>query len=179
MHDFTLFNTRENKESCNGYTPLHSDWKNSSHNHLPVILTMLLDLKTPLFLDFRSCSDTVSSNCYWQTLTSKGDLQRDVLWWLSQQPEELFADGIHWLLHHLGSCWNANGRFFSDCCSSFTCDHHPIGFICVCLMYQVTRLSMTLHAHVAQGRPLSGFLICVCRHLMGFLGWRTGPVVRP
>jgi hypothetical protein len=29
------------------------------------------------------------------TFTAKGDLQRAVLWWLSQQPEEFFADGIH------------------------------------------------------------------------------------
>ena len=36
----------------------------------------------------------------------------DVLRWLSQQPEEFFADGIHWLLHHWGFCWNANGDFF-------------------------------------------------------------------
>jgi hypothetical protein len=133
------------------------------------MLTVFLDLKRPLFLDFRSCSDTVSANCYWQTLlivhtkikdrhpgqltvgiilqhdiacffvaqrvqdqlnamhwevmthpaqpghlilqfsffgpthkaltshmfTAEGDLQRAVLWWLSQQPEEFFADGEH------------------------------------------------------------------------------------
>lgn len=45
------------------------------------------------------------------SFTAAGDLQRAVLW-LSQQPEEFFADEIHWLMNHWGSCWNANGDFF-------------------------------------------------------------------
>jgi hypothetical protein len=74
--------------------------------------------------------------------TAEGDLQRAVLWWLSQQPEEFFADGEHWPLHHWGSCWNADGDFFPDSCSSFICENHPMGFICTCLIYHITHVCL-------------------------------------
>ena len=53
------------------------------------------------------------------TFTSKGDVQRAVLWWLSQQPKEFFADGVHWLVHRGARVEMPMAIFFSDCCSSF------------------------------------------------------------
>ena len=44
------------------------------------MLTVLLDLKRPLFLDFRSCSDTISANSYWQTLLKVRTKIKNKVW---------------------------------------------------------------------------------------------------
>jgi hypothetical protein len=51
------------------------------------------------------------SNSRWPQIQVK-DIKATELLWFLQQPRELFAKEIHWMMQHLDACLSAHGDYF-------------------------------------------------------------------